>query len=176
MTGTREIRTERLVLRPHVMEDAPALHRLFGVDESMFAYTGWNPFVTVEAAEEMLTDVIKGYEEDDHAYGWAITMDGGIVGIIDAYDYDEHLRTAELGISIAKDHWGEGLGTEALTALLEYLKSEEDLDAVFAWCAADNIGSKTIMEKSGMTLARVDKDAIEVGDRTFDRLYYSYNF
>ena len=76
MSGSREIYTDRLVLRPHVMEDAPVLHELFGIDEEMFAYTGWNPFETVASAEEMLKEVLAGYEEDDHTYGWAITKDG----------------------------------------------------------------------------------------------------
>lgn len=175
MRTSREIKTERLLLRPHVMEDAEALHRLFGTDPEMTAYTGWNPYATVEQAREMLAEVIRGQEEKEHAYGWAVTCGSEIVGIVSAYDYDPMTQSAELGLSIAREHWGKGYGTEALTAMLDCLAGD-GLRSVTAWCADGNIGSKTVMEKAGMQFVRAEKDALTVDGNRFDKLYYERIF
>ena len=49
-----DLKTERLILRPFRPEDAPAAHQLFGTDEDMYRYSGWNPYSTVEAAESFI--------------------------------------------------------------------------------------------------------------------------
>lgn len=56
--GTKELRTSRLLLRRHVMEDAAPLHEGFGTDPAMFEYSGWNPYATLEMAESTVADAI----------------------------------------------------------------------------------------------------------------------
>lgn len=48
--GTIEIKTDRLLLRRHVEEDAVPLNRNFGLDPEMVKYSGWNPYATGENA------------------------------------------------------------------------------------------------------------------------------
>ena len=36
--------------------------------------------------------------------------------------------------------------------VLEYLTENEGISCVTAWCAAENIGSRRVLEKSGMKL------------------------
>ena len=50
MPGTIDLRTDRLLLRRHVMEDAEPLHEGFGIDPAMFEYSGWNPYATLSMA------------------------------------------------------------------------------------------------------------------------------
>ena len=61
MTGTIKLHTLRLVLRRHVAEDAEILHRVFGLDEAMYRYSGWNPYATANLAEETVQDFISRY-------------------------------------------------------------------------------------------------------------------
>ena len=43
-----------------------------------------------------------------------------------------------------------------------------------AWCAAENAGSRRVLEKSGMQLIRTEKDGITAGGKTYDKLIYEY--
>ena len=69
---------------------------------------------------------------------------------------------------------GRGLATAALKKVLEYLTENEDIPCVTAWCAAENIGSRKVLERAGMRLLRVERDALKVGDRVYDRLTYEH--
>jgi len=77
-------------------------------------------------------------------------------------------------MSIERASWGKGFATEALAAVLHYLAGEEKIATIAAWCASDNIGSRRAMEKAGMVKARAEKDALTVGDATFDKLWYEF--
>ncbi|MBP3866425.1 MAG: GNAT family N-acetyltransferase [Eggerthellaceae bacterium] len=58
--------------------------------------------------------------------------------------------------------------------MLRYLACEEKIAAIVAWCASDNIGSRRAMEKAGMVKVKAEKDALIVGDATFDKLWYEF--
>ena len=148
--GTTTLKTERLLLRRHKIEDAKVLHEHFGLDPVMFRYSGWNPYATKEAAEGMVRQFIASYQ-DEHFYGWAIEYEGRLVGTIGAYDFDAASNTIEIGMSIERASWGKGFATEALAAVLRYLTHDEGIATVTAWCASNNIGSARGLEEVGMT-------------------------
>ena len=167
-----ELKTQRLKLRPFRLEDAPAAHQLFGTDEDMYRYSGWNPYATVDAAEEFIKMTLE--DDDPHAHSFAIEYSGRIVGNIGAYDYEEKKDSVEVGYSIEKGSWGKGFAAEALTAVLRYLTEVEGIGTVTAWCASDNIGSRTVMERAGMTLESIESGGLKIGDITYDKLNYAY--
>ena len=173
MSGTKEMRTPRLLLRKHVEADAEPLHENFGKDPAMFEYSGWNPYATPAMAENTVVGFIASYG-DPHVYAWAIEHAARLVGTIGAYDYDAHTNAIEVGMSIEKASWGKGFATEALAAVLHYLVEEEGIAIVSGWCASDNIGSRRVMEKAGMVNVDVEKGALAIGDATFDQLWYKY--
>ena len=61
-----------------------------------------------------------------------------------------------------------------MTKVLEYLTENEGISCVTAWCAAENVGSRRVLEKSGMQLVRTEKDSIAVGEKSYDKLIYEY--
>ena len=169
--GTAELRTDRLVLRRYRPEDAAALYRHLGSDPAMYQYSGWNPYATVEMAQETVNRFIESYE-DEHSYSWVIDFDGVLYGTIGAYDYEAD--RIEVGFSIIRAGWGRGYATEALKKVLEYLTEDEGISCVTAWCAAENIGSRRVLEKSGMKLVSADLDDLVVGERRYERLVFEY--
>ena len=167
--GTAELWTERLILRRYRLEDADDLYRYLGTDPAMYKYSGWNPYATREMAQETVRRFIDSYD-DEHSYSWVMDIDDVIVGTIGAYDYkDDHI---EVGFSIEPGWQGRGLATEALKKVLEYLTENEGILCVTAWCAADNVGSKRVLEKAGMKLAGTEKNGLTVGDKVYDKLIY----
>ena len=169
--GFVELRTERMILRRYRSEDADDLYRHLGADPAMYQYTGWNPYETLEMAQETVRKYIDGYD-DKHQYSWVMDIEDVLVGTIGAYDYkDDHI---EVGFSVVQGWQGRGLATEALKKVLEYLTENEKIPCVTAWCAADNIGSQMVLEQAGMQLTHTEKDELMVGDKEYDKLTYEF--
>ncbi len=166
------LKTERLTLRPFRLEDASTACQLFGTDEDMYRYSGWNPYATVEDAERFIRTTME--DDDPHARCFAIEYAGRIVGNIGAYNYEKDKNRIEVGFSTAKTYWGMGFATEALKAVLRFLMESENVSAVIAWCAKDNVASKRVMEKAGMVFESVEKAVLTVGNKTYDKLNYFY--
>ena len=169
--GTVEIWTEQIILRRYRPEDAEPLHQYLGTDPAVALYSGWNPFATLEMAEESVRRFIAGYE-DEHSYSWVMDIEDVVVGTIGAYDYQDD--RIEVGFSIVRAWRGRGLATEALKKVLAYLTENEGIPCVTAWCTSENTASRRVLEKAGMHLVRTEKDGLTVGDRVYDKLIYEY--
>ena len=169
--GTVELWTERMILRRYRPGDADDLYRYLGTEPSMYEYSGWNPYATLEMARETVQGFIDSYD-DSHVYSWVMDIDDVIVGTIGAYDYkDDHI---EVGFSVVKGWQGRGLATAALKKVLEYLTENEGIPCVTAWCASENAGSQKVLEKAGMQYICTEKNALSVGDKVYDKLVYEY--
>lgn len=174
--GSAELWTEHLVLRRYRPDDAEQLHEYLGKDPEMFKYSGWNPYATPEMARETVQRFIDSYD-DEHSYSWVMDANGDdvIAGTIGAYDYEAaEGGRIETGFSVIPGWQGRGLATEALRKELEYLTENEGIACVTAWCAADNIASKRVFEKSGMKLVNTEKRGLTIGDEIYDKLIYEY--
>jgi RimJ/RimL family protein N-acetyltransferase len=170
--GTAELWTERMILRRYRPEDAEPLHRYLGSDPAMSKYSGWEPYATLETAQETVRRFIAGYDKEERTYSWVMDIDDVVVGTIGAYDgRDDRI---EVGFSIVKGWQGRGLATEALKTVLEYLTKNEGIPCVTAWCASENTGSRRVLEKAGMHLVRTEKDGLTAGGRVYDKLTYEY--
>ncbi len=62
------------MLRKHKISDAEPLYHKIGCDSEMERYTGWNPYVTIEAAREAIREFMENYDHPNF-YGWAIVPD-----------------------------------------------------------------------------------------------------
>ena len=169
--GTVDLWTGRMILRRYRPEDADSLYQYLGTDPSMYAYSGWNPYATLEMAQETVRGFIASYD-DEHVYSWIMDIDDVIVGTIGAYDYKDD--QIEVGFSVVKGWQRRGLATAALKKVLEYLTENEGISCVTAWCAAENIGSQKVLEKVGMKFLCTEKNALTVGDSVYDKLTYEY--
>ena len=169
--GTVELWTEHLILRRYRPDDAEPLYRCLGTDPAMDRYSGWNPYATLKKAQETVRQFIAGYE-DERAYSWVMDVEDVVVGTIGAYDYrDDRI---EVGLSVVRGWQGRGFATEALKKVLEYLTENEGIPCVTAWCAAENTGSRRVLEKAGMRLAGTEKNGLTVGERVYDRLTFEF--
>ena len=169
--GTAELWTESLILRRYRLDDAEALYEHFGTDPDMYKYSGWNPYATLEAAQETVQRFIESYDHD-RTYSWVMDVEGIVVGTIGAYDYEDN--QIEVGYSVDKAWQGRGFATEALREVLKYLTEDEGISCVTAWCAGENAASSRVLEKAGMKLVQTEKSGLTVGDNTYDRLKYEY--
>lgn len=91
--------------------------------------------------------------------------DDAIVGEIGCSVEDASV-TGKVGYTVVELCWGRGYATEALRALLGHVLAEPDMRRVVAETMVENVASRRVMEKAGMTFCgkRVDVDGSEPAD------------
>ena len=153
ITGIRLI-TDRIVLRPwreDDLEDFFAYARVDGVGQM----AGWMPHRDMHESRNILSHFILG----KHVF--ALEYQGKVIGSvgIEAYNEDDHpeldaLQGREIGYVLSKDHWGKGLMTEAVHAVIRWLFDEEQLDFLLAGHFDHNLRSGRVIEKCGFRYLR----------------------
>ena len=151
--GTRpSLETDRLLLRPFEMEDAPRTRELVN-NREVVAFTNKIPHPYEEGmAEEWIATHQENYGKG-HQVVFAIVPKEirELIGSI-SLTFDDVHSVAEIGYWIGVPYWGKGYATEAAVAVLRYGFEERDLNKIFARTIARNAASGRILEKIGMKL------------------------
>ncbi|HEY8804995.1 MAG TPA: GNAT family protein [Clostridium sp.] len=72
------------------------------------------------------------------------------VGNMGLISISKQHNNAELGYFINPDLWNLGYATEACRKIMEFGFEKLQLERIYARCMTKNIGSKTVLEKSGL--------------------------
>jgi RimJ/RimL family protein N-acetyltransferase len=147
VTDRPVLTTAKLVLRPAVEADADALHAIYADEVAM----RWWSHGPLSAVEESRAKVRQALAATDWRM-WAITLvgDDTAIGTLNAHAKRQG-GVAEIGYSLTRAHWGNGLAREAVTALLDQLFAEGNR-RVFADTDPDNAASNRLLETLGFTL------------------------
>ena len=139
------IETDRLLLRPLSLHDAPAVAALFAGDWEAVKQTGRIPYPPDEGP---IRDWLK-LHEDEHANGFAVLLKpaGGFVGLV---GYGGDGETAEVGYAFGRPFWGRGFATEAVAALCARARAR-GLVWVEAFSFVENPASARVLEKAGFS-------------------------
>lgn len=70
-------------------------------------------------------------------------------GVIELYDYRDHIHTVSIGCRMLPKYWGKGIATEAVPMIVDHLYSETDIEIVTASTMQDNDASNKTLEKCG---------------------------
>lgn len=168
-TGELEIGTERLLLRPHRLEDVDDILE-FATDPEWGRYlsSAPMPYRREHAVEFVARRILASWDERPV---WAIVLEGKVVGGVGLRIDVEH-SMGELGYSIAKRHWGRGLVVEAARAILEWGFRTCGLAKVYAIADARNAPSLRVMEKLGMSREGMLRSHLMLRDERIDAVYY----
>jgi RimJ/RimL family protein N-acetyltransferase len=66
----------------------------------------------------------------------------------------------EVAYTIAEEYWGQGLGSEAAQAILQYGFEKLNLSRLICLIDPDNTGSQKVAEKIGMTFEKEAQDEL----------------
>jgi RimJ/RimL family protein N-acetyltransferase len=166
------ITTDRLVLRPLTIEDAPVVRALAG--DRVVADTTLNiphPYPEGEASRWIST-----HEEDFRArrgVTFAITRQstGELIGAIALVIHLAH-RRAEMGYWIGQAFWRRGYATEAARAVRDHGFESLPIDRIDAHHFARNPASGRVLEKIGMRREGVLRHHVVRWDRPEDLVCY----
>lgn len=139
------VRTDRLLLRPGWIDDAPALVRAIG-DEAIGRNTARIPWpYSLADAEAYL-----GAAKNPHAPELLVLLrTSGAARLVGGVGLSADDRSHELGYWIARPYWGLGFATEAARALLSAARGSLRLNRIVSAHFADNPASGRVLGKLG---------------------------
>ncbi len=142
------MRTSRTLLRPHCEADAADVAR-FADDPEWARYLPVpSPYGLADAKAFVAAQL--GLDAIQHP-SWAVEVDEAVVGGINCRFFFEH-QLGEIGYSIARSRWGQGLATEVATAIIQQAFTvHRDLQRIRAMADSRNVASLRVLQKLGMT-------------------------
>jgi ribosomal-protein-alanine N-acetyltransferase len=143
------IRTSRLTLREMTLDDAEAFFRE-RTDPEVMKYWGSDPDTSIEDTRKRIEVVREGVRTGT-AIRWVIAdpESNAFLGSGGFWRWDRRHFRAEVGYDLGRAHWGKGLMTEALGAMLRFGFEVMNLHSVEAHIDPRNEGSKRVLEKVG---------------------------
>lgn len=104
----------------------------------------------------------------------AIDVDGEVVGGVGVEPGgDVFRRSAEIGYWLGHAHWGRGILSEALPAVIDYAFRRFDIVRLWAGVFDGNAASARVLEKSGFALEARLQASVWKDGRIIDQLVYA---
>lgn len=149
--GTTTINTKRLILRKFELNDAEDMFNNWASDNEVTKYLSWLPHEDVKETKNILKSWIEDYKSSE-VYNWAIVPKnyGKVIGSITVVEMSVDKERCEIGYCLSKSYWNQGITTESLKAIIDYLINEVGFKRVQAKHDIDNPSSGKVMLKAGM--------------------------
>ncbi|MCJ7488536.1 MAG: GNAT family N-acetyltransferase [Thermoplasmata archaeon] len=148
-----EIRTKRLLLRQPSMKDAEWYLEHFSTPEVVWGGGEQGPKDIEAAREELRSDMIDLYRERI-GFRWIITIkgEGRPIGSLGFYKWSpsaEWSHQAEMGYDLAREHWGKGIMTEAMKAVIDFGFEKMELNRIEVFIMPRNKRSIKLVKNLG---------------------------
>jgi len=151
------LETERLLLRPAILADAPFLLDL-NSDPEVIRYTGDSSLANLAEAEKLIQEsLIVQFNLFKMSRFSVFHKDGTYLGWC-GLKYFSETGDVDLGYRFKKVHWGNGYATEASLRTFKYGFDELNLKKIIAKAMPQNIPSIKVLQKLKMTFRGYVKD------------------
>jgi ribosomal-protein-alanine N-acetyltransferase len=150
MTERPTIQTNRLLLRPFTLDDAPVVQELAGERD-----IASNTLSIPHPYEDGMAEVWISTHQDRYVKGASVVFaivlkpDESLIGAM-GLEISRDNDRAELGYWIGKPYWNMGYCTEAARAVIQYGFERLGLARIFASHLKRNPASGRVMQKVGM--------------------------
>ena len=141
---------DSIVLREITRDDADSLRELTE-NEDVYRYL---PTFLFEKKYDSIEYVI------DHLYDecfresiiLGIYRDEEFCGIAEMYGFRDEIHKVSVGYRLLERFWGQGIASEALGLMVDYLFNETDIEIITASTMIENRGSARVLVKNGFDL------------------------
>lgn len=150
--GTQQLETDRLILRRYTKDDASAMYKNWASDDEVTKYLTWPTHESQEVTQQIIDEWVKSYSNENY-YHWAIVLkENGDepVGDIAVVHIKEKTSVAHIGYCTGRKWWNQGITSEALAAVIDFLFNAVDVNRIEARHDAKNPNSGKVMKKCGM--------------------------
>lgn len=170
--GTVTIETSRLILRKARMSDAEPMFRNWANDPEVTKFLTWPTHGKIEVTETLLASWVDSYHRKDY-YQWMIILKeiGEPIGSIMANTVGR-AESAHIGYCIGKAWWHQGIMSEALKAVMDFLFDEVGFHRIESLHDPNNPNSGKVMRKCGMKYEGTLRQADRNNQGICDACYY----
>ena len=143
------LQTDRLTLRPLVLDDAEAYVAMRFHPE----VAKWLPPAReadpLAAAQGTIGRFAAAWRDEGYS-PWGVFRDGRLIGHA-GLNYVPEFQATEVLWALHPDAWGKGYATEVAKAALDFGFEAIGLDLIFAITMANNTASQAVMKRIGLT-------------------------
>ncbi len=137
--------TARLAFMLLAVEDAPLIFNTYAQDVNVARYMTWRPHNSLAETEAYVASALSG---GSHTYLLRGRDDKRLHGVFEVRQPAPHWLG--YGYLLARPSWGQGLMTEALTAVVDWGLSQPGVWRIGDVCDVDNLASARVMEQAGL--------------------------
>ncbi len=149
------LETERLTLRRPTLADVKAIAQLAN-DRRIAENTRHLPH---PYSQDHAVHFVRTMAQDRRDLAFLIESNFVPIGMVGVSWRDQD--TPELGYWLAVEHWGQGFGTEAARAAIDFFFEETDHELLYAASRVSNPSSRNILEKCGFQWSGVELHRFE---------------
>ena len=144
----RGLRGERVYLRPLEPDDAEAVHRWF--EDTRISTLMGDPPLSLAARRARYEDAVKADGRDVFRFVICRLDDDRPVGRTDVFEIDRQNGSCAFGITIGDpDLWGQGLGTDAVNAIVDFAFGQLRMERVWLDTDDHNARAQAVYRKAG---------------------------
>ena len=149
--GTITLETPRLLLRRFTLDDAEDMFRNWASDDEVTVFLRWPSHQSVVVTRQVVAKWVDDYDNEKN-YQWCIELKetGQAIGSIGVVEINERVDGAEIGYVIGRAYWHQGITSEALAAVIDFLFRKVGFNRIEAHHDPHNPNSGKVMQKCGL--------------------------
>ncbi|WP_369959477.1 GNAT family N-acetyltransferase [Pseudomonas benzenivorans] len=166
------IETERLTLKPLVIDDLDSLLEIFS-DPEVMRYWNTAAWATTKDSLDFINDSNNSMQRQEALIlGVHLKSTGELAGKCMLFSYDKESKRAEIGFGLCRSCWGKGYISEAGEALIQYGFNSLGLRRIEAEIDPENLSSAKALEKLGFSREGLLRQRWEVNGIVSDSAIY----
>lgn len=167
------LRAERVFLRPAERSDIPTFVRWFN-DSELTSFVTMRDPMGQAMEERWFEQMLQDHGKSRYLFVICLLEDATPIGNVGLFDLDLVNGSAGIGITIGEKRlWGQGYGTDAMNALLDFGFGQLRLERLWLEVYDFNARARRSYEKSGFALEGVERHAMFKRGRYHDVLLMS---
>jgi [ribosomal protein S5]-alanine N-acetyltransferase len=167
------IETERLLLRPIAMKDAPDIFA-YASDPVVTKYVRFVTHKSIKDTHAFIRRVQTNYKKGiTPLWGMQSKATGHLIGALGFLQWPNPDQRAELGYVANRNVWGKGYVTEAAKALCDFAFKKMNVNRIEAGTIVGHVASQRVLEKCGFKFEGVLRQRELIKGRFPDVTMYS---
>ncbi|AIQ14315.1 GNAT family N-acetyltransferase [Paenibacillus durus] len=167
------LETDRFVLRQLKQDDSREIFQYFSLDEVTKFYD-LESFTNIEQAEELIDRWNQKFERNQ-GIRWGITLrsESRVIGTCGFHGWMKNHYKAEIGYELTPEYWRQGYMTEVIQKIIEFGFNNLRLNRIEAFVEPENVGSRKVLEKIGLSEEGTLKEHFYWRNRFVDTVIYA---
>lgn len=170
------LQTPRLRLRPWRESDLADFYAYASV-EGVGEMAGW----AHHSSPDISRTILEMFIREKKTFAIELKESGAVIGSIGLEvpeyldDSFSHLRGREVGYVLSRDHWGRGLMSEGVRAVVDYCFRLPQFDFLTCSHFDHNHRSRRVIEKTGFHFVKDVEYRTQLGTVLHSKLYVQFN-